>query len=145
MKIKWTSLILAACVLGLASNADAQRPQRPQPGQLFKKFDTNKNGELEKTEVPAKLWARIEKFDKDQNDAVSKKELAAARQGKGKRKPGARIAQLFKRLDKDNDGKITAAEAGPAWARLSKLDTNNDQVVTKQEVAAAIKNRRKKV
>ena len=42
----------------------------------------------------------------------------------------------FTELDKNNDGKLTADEAGDAWKYISKADTNNDGVVTKEELGA---------
>jgi len=65
--------------------------------------------------------------------------LAQEPEHKGKGRPGARLIMLFKRLDTDKDGKVTEAEAGRLWARLSRLDTNNDKAVDKKEIAAAIK------
>jgi hypothetical protein len=42
----------------------------------------------------------------------------------------------FTELDKNHDGQLTADEAGDAWKDLSKADSNNDGVVTKQELGA---------
>ncbi len=42
----------------------------------------------------------------------------------------------FVELDKNKDGQLTADEAGDAWKDLSKADSNNDGVVTKQELGA---------
>lgn len=58
-------------------------------------------------------------------------------------KRGARIGKIFQKLDTNKDGKITEAEAGKAWARLSKADANKDGAVTKAELAA-LRGKRKK-
>ena len=42
----------------------------------------------------------------------------------------------FRELDKNNDGQLTADEAGDAWKDISKADTNNDGIFTKQELGA---------
>lgn len=62
-------------------------------GQLFARFDKNKDGKLTKSEVPAKLWARLVKADANKDGAVTKAELKAAHKGrrghrKHKRKKG---------------------------------------------------------
>lgn len=69
--------------------------------------------------------------------------LAQKPEQKGKRRPGARLVRLFKKLDTNKDGKISPAEAGKLWTRLSRLDTNKDNFVDKKEIAAAIKKGKK--
>ena len=45
----------------------------------------------------------------------------------------------MKRADQNGDGKISQDEVPEqAWARLGKLDTNNDGAVTKEEMAAGM-------
>ena len=44
---------------------------------------------------------------------------------------------MFKRADKNEDGKISKDEVpAEAWERLGKLDKNNDRAVSKEEIAA---------
>lgn len=89
---KILTLFLAA---GLAATltcdlAIAQRGGKKghRGGQLFAKFDKNKDGKLTKNEVPAKLWARLVKADANKDGAVTKAELKAAHKGRkgGRRK-----------------------------------------------------------
>jgi hypothetical protein len=42
----------------------------------------------------------------------------------------------FTELDTNKDGQLSAAEAGEMWKDISKADTNNDGIVTKQELGA---------
>ncbi len=58
----------------------------------------------------------------------------SATEGHARGEPPKRL--LFTELDKNNDGKLTADEAGDAWKYISKADTDNDGVVTKQELGA---------
>lgn len=50
---------------------------------------------------------------------------------------GGNAQQFLARLDKNKDGKITAQEAGRAWARLQASDANKDGAVTAEELANA--------
>lgn len=57
---------------------------------------------------------------------------------------GKRVEKIFKRLDANNDGKITKDEAGERWARLSKADANEDGGVTLDELKAAMSKRKRR-
>ncbi len=62
-----------------------------------------------------------------------------------KRGKGKRIQTIFKKFDKNNDGKLTAKEV-PAklWARISKADANKDGAVTRKELVAFMRKHRKR-
>lgn len=115
-----------------------QGGKRPGPDAVFGRFDKNKDNKLTAKEVPDQFWARISKADKDDDKAVSKQEFVAFAKAHGG--PGGKGGHL-KRLDKNEDGKITKEEAGKIWERLGKLDKNNDGAVSKEEIAAAHKDR----
>ena len=42
---------------------------------MFTRFDTDKDGKLSKTEVPAEMWDKLSKADNDADGLVSKGEL----------------------------------------------------------------------
>ena len=65
--------------------------------------------------------------------------LDAQRKRKGKGKGGTNVTKIFERLDKNKDGKITAAEAeGSRIAKaFAKIDTAKDGAITKTELAAS--------
>jgi hypothetical protein len=46
------------------------------------------------------------------------------------------IELIFQRLDRNNDGKVTADEAGNNWARIQSADTNADGAITLDEAKA---------
>jgi Ca2+-binding EF-hand superfamily protein len=57
--------------------------------------------------------------------------------------------KLIRYLDKDNDGKISMSEAknaknGKLFERFTRIDTNNDSYLTKEELEKSFKNRPKK-
>ncbi len=49
---------------------------------------------------------------------------------------GAGVEPIFRRLDRDGDGKVTEGEAGSAWSRIRAADTNGDGGITLDEAKA---------
>ncbi len=130
-------------------------------GSFFKEMDTNGDKAISKEEAGEK-WERLGKLDKDGDGSVTIKEMMAARGGKGKGRPDGKPgekpeekpdgkpgdkpkggprdggpAEMFKRADKNNDGKISKDEVPEqAWERLGKLDKDGDGAVSGEEAKA---------
>jgi len=117
----------------------------PDPEQMFKRFDKNSDGKLSKDELPPQLAERLLKADTDKDGAVSKSELEEARKkfagqrggpgpgpgGRGGQNPG----EMFDRMDRDGDGKLTKDELPERFAeRLMRADTDGDGAVSKEEL-----------
>jgi len=101
----------------------------------FVRMDTNKNGSIERSEYLAHKQAKAERkytrMDKDGNGSVSKEEYASCKKRKHHKK------RMFKRMDKDGDGQVSQNESMTAWSNwFKRIDANNDQVVTTDEVKA---------
>lgn len=166
-------LLLAATGLVMASNnpisagGHGWKKGKHKKGQrimrLFDRFDTNKDGLLSQAElatVRPRLKQKLAGADTNNDGLISKAELQTAfakfrrsgkgRWGKGKGRRGfmKRGAKMFKRLDVDNSGTLTAneiAKAPPRAARfLSKADLNKDGVITKLEMRSAMRTMMKK-
>ncbi|MDF1737832.1 MAG: EF-hand domain-containing protein [Verrucomicrobiales bacterium] len=159
MKTKSTLTLLAtgALLLGSIGLTQAEEKERPKGGKgdgsFFKTMDTNGDKSISKEEAGDK-WERLGKLDKDGDGSVNVQELMAARGGKGKGKPGEKPegkdgerpkgaprdggpGEMFKRADKNNDGKISKDEVPErAWERLGKLDTDGDGAVSGEEAKA---------
>jgi Ca2+-binding EF-hand superfamily protein len=123
-------------------------PKGPPPGggpeEMFKRADKNNDGKISKDEVPAEAWERLGKLDKDNDGAVSKEEARAGGPGAGgpggSGGPGRGGPEMFARADKNKDGKLTKDEVPEgAWERMSKLDKDGDNAVSKEEMAAMMK------
>ncbi len=109
------SILLAGTALAVALGATAfaqTGPGTKSPGersrtQFFERLDANKDGKITKAEYEASRAAEFKAADKNGDGFVSKEEFAAY----GDQRRGDFADRMFARLDKNNDGKITAGEA----------------------------------
>lgn len=95
----------AGLLVGAALAATAQEPpagaKRPDPARILEQFDKNKDGFLDRTEVPDRLKDRFEALDLNKDGKLSKEELAKAvgrpgAAGKAGGKPGEIITPAAK-------------------------------------------------
>ncbi len=128
--------------------------ERPAPGRIFERLDANGDGKVVLDEVPE---ARREGFrqlltraDKDGDGGLSLQEFARgmmAQQASPKRPQTERDpAQLFRRMDRNGDGKVTAdeipEERRPMIERMIQAgDKDGDGALTREEFSALAKNR----
>ncbi len=112
-------------------------------------MDANKNGKLEKDEIPERMQSMFSRADKNEDGAIDKEEMTAmARErsggqgggfGGGQGGPGGRefLAQMMERADADKDGKLSGDEIPPFMReRLEQTDTNKDGALDKAELEA---------
>jgi len=124
------ALVLAA---GFAA-ADPQPANRPHvghnPARLIERFDANKDGKLQVSELPDRLRARLAAADTNSDGVLTVDELNAH---------AAKMRQArFAAADKNGDGALDASEVGPErWARIQVADANKDGKVTQAELDAA--------
>ena len=122
-----TKLTFLAPVLFTLINAVAVG-QTPGGADPFKKFDVNGDGNVTSDELPNPQ--AFERFDKNMDGVITRDEFRGAGNG------GGQLDAMIKAADKDQDGKITKAEAGDApW--FGKLDQNKDDVIDEAELKKA--------
>jgi Ca2+-binding EF-hand superfamily protein len=112
--------------------------------QVLDMYDANKDGYLEKSEVPESLqaqFARFEAVDDDEDGKAYPAEIEAflAQQQVGLRaqihaKASDREDVLFAALDADHDERLDSREVEGASQRLGLLDRNGDGLITPDEL-----------
>jgi len=136
------------------------RDGRPGPARLFERLDANGDGKVALDEVPEPGRERFQQLlaraDKDGDGAVTRREFAAAAPLGDPKKPGAKGkrpeadrdgSQLFKRLDRNADEKLTADEL-PEERRqmlerlIERGDKNGDESLSREEFTAVFGKRR---
>ncbi len=141
--MKKTVVALTVLALGaVASLAIADQGDHPRRGKMLERLkaaDTNADGLISRSEAAAlpRLGERFDAIDANKDGQVSFEELRASR-GKHGRHGGH-----FKRVDTDNDGKVSKAEAlSAAEAMFTRADANADGFVTREEMRSAHKGHR---
>jgi Ca2+-binding EF-hand superfamily protein len=159
------TLVLSAGLLGRAQAGDSPkietRPGETQPGELFKKLDANRDGVLTASEIPKeqqKLFERLLRIgDTNKDGRLSRDEFDAAMaktlkpvtninatpgvtQGARPGKPKVDPKQVFERLDKNKDGKLTSDEVADHKRIKAAFDRLRKDSLTLDELTAALQN-----
>jgi Ca2+-binding EF-hand superfamily protein len=139
------------------ASEEPSRPRRPEggptPERLFRRLDANRDGKVTPDEVPEPRRERFKQLiargDRDGDGALNQAEFIRATgmaRGAltGDAKPGAQPdpARLFRRLDRNSDGKLTANEV-PEERRafverlIRRGDKDGDGSLTLEEFMAS--------
>ena len=143
-------------------DSDRPRPSsrdaaQPSQDALFSILDRDRDGKLSRRELEA-AGSILARLDRDKDGSLSKREIAAvasdrapsSRPSRPSRERSSRerdsrdgISSYVKRLDKNNDGKITREEAsGPIKERFDRLDEDGDGILKVEDVEKAFKRSR---
>jgi Ca2+-binding EF-hand superfamily protein len=121
---------------------DREKLLKATPEEFIKAFDKNKDGSLDKDEMPLPLARAFEKADRNKDGKLDAKEIEELQkvlrdQLVNNAKPDLEkgIAGILERLDTNKDGKISKDEAkGPLTEAFARLDKNNDGFLDKEEL-----------
>lgn len=120
------------------------------PEEIFKRLDANGDGKVELQEVPEQVREGLGRFfeqaDANRDKSVSLEEfqrgheylrrlMGANQPPNGQNRPvNVGEGPLFKALDTNEDGTLSAEELTAATASLKKLDRDGDGQITRREI-----------
>jgi Ca2+-binding EF-hand superfamily protein len=117
---------------GHGKRGHGMRAGPPSPDKFVERFDQDKNGTVELTELPERKREWLKTADADNDGAITRDELVAHFEAKGK--------EFFAKIDKNSDGFLTSDEVpGRRWEHMVKADANGDGRLTADELRAAMK------
>lgn len=111
-------------------------------------MDANKDGKLQKDELPERLQSMFARGDKNSDGVLDKEEMMATVRDRvggpggpgapGGGAPGFNLDQMMERADADKDGKLSGDEIPPFMkGRLEQIDTNKDGALDRAELEAS--------
>lgn len=141
---KWTILLFVATGMIYSCDSNGQKTsdgkKSPMPEQILEDFDTNKDGKLSLEEFTEKAPEQFAKMDKNEDGFLTLEELKV-----GKNRGHATPEKIMSDLDTNNDGSLSKLEArGPLKTDFEKIDSNNDEKITIEEIKAGMPKQKRK-
>jgi Ca2+-binding EF-hand superfamily protein len=134
-------LLLLSTAPALAApdpTTDAPRPARPANSGMMR-YDTNKDGFVDRDEWKAGQEARFLQLDTDKDGKLTKQELFAQSRTTSDRALEQQEA-FFRRLDTDRDGFVSKAEfMAQADKNFARCDLNHDGKINTDECRQALR------
>jgi Ca2+-binding EF-hand superfamily protein len=72
---------ITAAGIAQGQRGGGQRGSKPTFDSMLSQFDSNKNGVLEKSEAPGRMWTRLQKADSNGDGSISRQEYDAFKGG----------------------------------------------------------------
>ena len=135
-----SGLVIAGGAMAMSFGKDGvrHRGHPPSAEELFKRFDANQDGKITQEELEQFGQNRFAEHDTDNDGLISRDEAKAAMLDRLETK----VDRMFERLDKDDDGFISAEERPDRREKMAKimmirLDDNEDGAISLEEAKAA--------
>jgi Ca2+-binding EF-hand superfamily protein len=132
--------LASVAVLAVAAPEGAGGPHHHGAGiERLKQADTNGDGNISREEAQAlpRIAKHFDEIDTNRDNQLSPDELRAFHHKVGEQ----RMAEHWKKLDTDGDGRVSLAEAKANAPRLAEhfaqIDANGDGFITPEEMKAA--------
>jgi EF hand len=107
--------------------------------QEFDAIDTDKDGNLSQAELAAHRAAQFAAADTNGDGMLGPEELTAWHEARMTAMLQERSARMIWRMDDNGDGSLSAEEMGegPVEERFARIDTDDDGMISKAEAEAA--------
>jgi Ca2+-binding EF-hand superfamily protein len=115
-------------------------------GEMFDTMDADKDGKLTYAEMEAHRKAEFAAADTNKDGSLSADELSARALVRFQEKLAERTQAMLDTMDNDSSGGLSEDEMGegPGMRNFARLDADNDGAITKEEIKAGMKHRKKR-
>jgi Ca2+-binding EF-hand superfamily protein len=134
----------AVVVSGLATGAIAQEgpaagQQGPRMAEMFAAMDADQDGKVTQDELAAHRAAMFAAADTNGDGSLSADELAARELARFTETMADRTARMIERRDANGDGVLSADEIGegPMEDHFARIDSDDDGAISQAEAEAA--------
>lgn len=109
--------------------------------EIFEAIDADGDGKVTKAELAAHRAAMFTAADTNNDRMLSADELSARHTARMAETMADRSARMIDRMDNNGDGSLSADEMGkgPMEGRFARIDGDNDGAISKAEAEAAAK------
>ena len=113
--------------------------------QMFDAIDTDSDGKVTLAELEAHRKAEFAAADANGDGALSPEELSAHQMARIQARMAERTQAMLDNMDNDGNGSLSEDEMGqgPGERNFARLDTDNDGAISRAEAEAAMKHRGK--
>ena len=111
----------------------------PKLMEMFSSIDADADGKVTQAEIAAHRTAMFTAADTNGDGALSTDELAARELARFSETMADRTARMLEHQDANGDGSLSADEIGdgPMEDHFARIDTDNDGAISKAEAEAA--------
>lgn len=115
-------------------------------GEMFDTLDADKDGKVTFAEMEAHRKAEFTAADTNADGALNAEELSAHQMARMQERMVERTQMMLDNMDNDGNGSLSIDELGegPGQRHFARIDTDNDGAISKAEAEAAMEHRGKR-
>ncbi len=115
-------------------------------GRMFDTLDADKDGKVTFAEMEAHRKAEFTAADANADGALNAEELSAHQMARMQERMAERTQSMLDNMDNDGNGSLSIDELGqgPGQRHFARIDTDNDGAISKAEAEAAREHRGKR-